>query len=107
MSHKLTTGRLAGATVIAWSVLLLITADTVTSSPTTKNRGACNRTISGCLVLVDELPMPNWLPAVATRAVAVHVVNESGYFTFTVAVPSASVFTSGNHRIVERKSLLT
>src|SRR4026207_1679358 len=51
--------------------------------------------------------MPNWLPAATTRAVADQVVNESGYLTLTVAVPSASVFTSGNHRIVERKSLRT
>jgi hypothetical protein len=49
----------AGATLIGWSVLLLITADTVTWSPTTKKRGACKRTISGCLVLVDDVPMPN------------------------------------------------
>src|SRR6185369_4300006 len=51
--------------------------------------------------------MPNWFPVVATRAVADQVVNESGYLTFTLAVPSASVFTSGNQRIVERKSLRT
>src|SRR5690242_21123838 len=51
--------------------------------------------------------MPNSLAVVTTRAVADHVVNESGYLTFTMAVPSASVFTSGIHTIVERKSLRT
>src|SRR2546423_1665923 len=51
--------------------------------------------------------MPNSFAVLAARAVAVQVVNESGYLTFTVATPSASVFTSGNQRTVERKSLRT
>src|SRR5688572_22939518 len=63
--------------------------------------------MSGCFVRVDESPRPNRFPVVTARAVADHVVSESGYLTFTVAVPSASVLTSGSHRIVERKSLRT
>src|SRR5215471_15371471 len=44
---------------------------------------------------------------VAARAVASQLVSESGYFTFTVAAPFVSVFTSGSQRMVERKSLRT
>src|SRR5690242_9697029 len=51
--------------------------------------------------------MPNWFVVLAARAVAVQVVSESGYLTFTLAAPFASVFTSGSQRIVERKSLRT
>src|SRR5687768_17336000 len=68
----------AGETVIASSVLLLITAETVTWSPTTKKRGACNRTMRGCLVLVDDSPMPNVFPAAASRGVGGDSVGVAG-----------------------------
>ena len=88
-------------------MLLFITAEITTRSPATKKRGPCNRTSSGIDVRVVEEAMPNCAPALAARAVARHVVSASGYFTFTVAVPLASVMTSGTHSAVERKSLRT
>src|SRR5579863_6771211 len=81
-----------------------MTADTVTASPTTKKRGACNRTISGCFVRVLVVAMPNWFASVAARAVAFQLVSESGYLILTTTMPSFPVMTSGCHRMVERKS---
>ena len=97
----------AGWTVISFSVLLLMTAEIVTVSPTTKNLGASSRTMSGCLVRVVVSAMPNWFACETARAVAFQLVSESGYFTLTVAVPFLSVRTFGCQKTVERKSLRT
>src|SRR5207302_4532241 len=78
-------------TLKASSVLLLITAESVTVSPTRKKREAWRRTISGCLVRVVSLAIPNWLASEQARAVAFQPVRESGYFTLTVAWASLSV----------------
>src|SRR3990172_4411758 len=94
-------------TVIAWSVLLLITPEMVTVSPITKKRGACTRTISGFFARVLVEAIPNWLPWLATRAVAFQEVNESGYFTLIAALPSLPVITSGCQKTVARKSVRT
>ena len=91
-------------TVSFSSVLLFITAESVTVSPTTKNLGACSRTMSGMRVTTLALLMPNWFASETARAVARHVVSESGSFTFTVALPFASVTTSGCQNAVARKS---
>src|ERR1051325_7671161 len=63
--------------------------------------------MSGCLVRVWPSPMPHRLLMLDTHAVAFQPVNESGYFTFTVATPCWSVTTSGCQKTVERKSLRT
>ena len=63
--------------------------------------------MSGCLVRADAVAMPNWLPVLAARAVAVQPVSESGNLTLTTALPFLSVMTSGCQIAVERKSLRT
>src|SRR5947209_4171231 len=93
----------ATATSISCPVLLLSTADRVTLSPARKKRGAWSLTINGCFVPVEALAIPNWLPAVAQRAVAFQLVSESGYFSLMVALPSLSVMRSGCQIMVDRK----
>ena len=63
--------------------------------------------MSGFFVRVDEVAMPNCFAAVTARAVARHVVSESGNLKVTRATPSLPVITSGFQNAVERKSLRT
>src|SRR5438477_8579950 len=63
--------------------------------------------MSGCLVWVFVLAIPNWFPVVAARTVLFQLVSESGYFTLMVALPFLSVMRSGFQRMVERKSVRT
>ena len=62
-------------------------------SPTTKEPWRLQaHDKASCFVRVVALAMPIDFPDDATRAVAFQPVSESGYFTFTVARPFASVF---------------
>ena len=69
--------------------------ETVTSSPCRKKRGSTSRTIRFLRTITLLIAAPTLVSAVMPRAVARHVVSESGKANRTSAVPSALVSTVG------------
>ena len=63
------------------SLWLRMTLEITATSPTTKKRGACNRTISGERVWVLVVAQPTWVSGPTARTVARQRVSESGYCT--------------------------
>ena len=87
---------------------MLQTADlTIKLNPADDVVIACRDLEPGTNLLKEGVICKDRIPSghkVATRAVALHRVSESGNFTLTTALPSLSVTTSGCQKTVERRA---
>src|SRR5689334_17287986 len=72
-----------------------------------KKRGAWRRTSRSLEVVTSVVPSPTCAVSDQPRTVARHVVRLSGQVTVTVALPFASVSTSGDQKAVSAKWLRT
>ena len=72
---------------------LLTLAESSAVSPTTKKRGVTGRISSGLAATISTVPSPTRVSPVRPTPRITQVVRLSGSFTWTEALPAASVVT--------------
>jgi hypothetical protein len=85
------------------SVRLRIRALSITTSFSTKKRGACMLTMKSFVVRNSAEACPTCNPGVMTQAEAFHVVRLSGISTGTATFPSSSVLSVPHHLMQSAK----
>src|SRR5438128_6546749 len=93
----------ATTAVCGVSVLLLTTAASSMTSPSTTKRGVTGRINSGLVATTSTVPSPTCVLASTPTARNTQVVRLSGSLMLTLALPAASVVIAGYQKAVSAK----